>query len=336
MDVGLLRRVELLERWCVVVGGLAYLDMPEMGAVGWARVLAIEPCPPLMPGRGCLVTGTFRHSRGIVFDLVVEGEPKPIGVTELHPFWSEDRQMYVPASELRVGERLAGQDGRTPRVLSFTQRPESAPVYNIEVGGDHCYRVGEQGLLVHNSSVPNCCTPPKGEVKYHAFGTGFLPGNTRSISKATGGIAYVTPESPILKSPFNNAPWWYTKLPKLKPEEGTWWERSHLIAAQLGGTGGSNWQNMVPLYPVANDPGMENCEQYLRYLAKECGHCVSVRVTAIYKNENDLIPEQIVIIWASDQGGEKLDEGLVGILNQPSTAGDPRCSLSNLPCRKKH
>jgi hypothetical protein len=26
------------------------------------------------------------------------------------------------------------------------------PVYNLEVEGDHCYRVGQQGLLVHNAS----------------------------------------------------------------------------------------------------------------------------------------------------------------------------------------
>ena len=29
-------------------------------------------------------------------------------------------------------------------------------MYNIEVEGDHCYRVGEQGLLVHNSSALPC------------------------------------------------------------------------------------------------------------------------------------------------------------------------------------
>jgi hypothetical protein len=29
-------------------------------------------------------------------------------------------------------------------------------VYNIEVEGDHCYRVGEQGLLVHNMSQQVC------------------------------------------------------------------------------------------------------------------------------------------------------------------------------------
>lgn len=28
------------------------------------------------------------------------------------------------------------------------------PVYNIEVEGDHCYRVGDQGILVHNQSTP--------------------------------------------------------------------------------------------------------------------------------------------------------------------------------------
>jgi hypothetical protein len=33
-------------------------------------------------------------------------------------------------------------------------------VYNIEVEGDHCYRVGVQGLLVHNMSDPTTTTPP--------------------------------------------------------------------------------------------------------------------------------------------------------------------------------
>jgi hypothetical protein len=88
-----------------------------------------------------------------VYDLVVEGEPKPIGVTSSHPFWSVDRQAWVPVGELSMGERLLARDGSTPRVLSFTLRPEPAPVYNIEVEGDHCYRVGEQGLLVHNASL---------------------------------------------------------------------------------------------------------------------------------------------------------------------------------------
>ena len=53
----------------------------------------------------------------------------------------------------RIGEQLQAEDGRTPKVLSRALRAEPEPVYNIEVDGDHCYRVGRQGLLVHNASA---------------------------------------------------------------------------------------------------------------------------------------------------------------------------------------
>jgi hypothetical protein len=125
-----------------------------MGAVGWARVLGVGPCPELEAGPGRLVTGWFRHRRGAVWDLVVEGEPGPIGVTAGHPFWSEDRGGWVAAGELGAGERLRAWVGSTPAVVSLALRPGHEPVYNIEVDGDHCYRVGRQGLLVHNNSLP--------------------------------------------------------------------------------------------------------------------------------------------------------------------------------------
>jgi Pretoxin HINT domain len=153
--IRLLRRLEWLEEEGLVVGGLVWLHMPEMGVVGWAKVDALEECPPLPEGEGELVTGTFHHRWGIVYDLGLEGESKPVGTTATHPFWSVDREDWIPAGELRIGERLAARDGSTPKVLSFTQRPEPEPVFNIEVDGDHVYRVGEQGLLVHNMSQPN-------------------------------------------------------------------------------------------------------------------------------------------------------------------------------------
>jgi hypothetical protein len=34
-------------------------------------------------------------------------------------------------------------------------------VYNVEVAGDHCYRVGQQGLLVHNISPADCKRDPR-------------------------------------------------------------------------------------------------------------------------------------------------------------------------------
>ena len=82
-----------------------------------------------------------------------KGKVETIGVTGAHPFWSIDRNAWVPAAELRPGERLLGLAGPV-RVVDLTPRPQQEPVYNIEVDGDHVYRVGEKGLLVHNASVP--------------------------------------------------------------------------------------------------------------------------------------------------------------------------------------
>jgi hypothetical protein len=52
---------------------------------------------------------------------------------------------------------LLGRNGSTPRVESLAMRSAEETVYTLEVDGDHCFRVGEQGLLVHNTSAP-CCS----------------------------------------------------------------------------------------------------------------------------------------------------------------------------------
>jgi hypothetical protein len=46
--------------------------------------------------------------------------------------------------------------GRYPRLDASGALHE--PVYNLEVEADHCYRVGMQGLLVHNQSHSECRT----------------------------------------------------------------------------------------------------------------------------------------------------------------------------------
>ena len=126
-----------------------------MGARGFARVVAIEPCPPLEQGAGRLVTGTFCHTSGEVYDLKLASESKPIGVTASHPFWSLDRNAWVSAINLEIGETLKTLAGTTV-VESRSKREEREAVYNIEVEGDHVYRVGESGILAHNASFcPN-------------------------------------------------------------------------------------------------------------------------------------------------------------------------------------
>lgn len=65
--------------------GQIWLNLPEMTAVGWARVVEVEACPPLpqpRPGFG-LVTGWFEHSRGVVYLLWIEGEPPARTLSQL-------------------------------------------------------------------------------------------------------------------------------------------------------------------------------------------------------------------------------------------------------------
>jgi hypothetical protein len=150
LAVELLRPVEWIEENHVQPGGVVSLHLPELGAEGEAEVLSLGPCPPIKSGAGHVVTGRFlHHSASNMLDLRVEGEREPIGVTANHPFWSEDRQAFVPAGELQSGERLRAESG-VSRVASLTRCPDEA-VCNLEVNGQHVYQVSSLGVLVHNS-----------------------------------------------------------------------------------------------------------------------------------------------------------------------------------------
>ena len=131
--------------------GRLWLEFKELGIANWANVLAIEPCPEAAVGDGRLVTGKFEHSSAEVIDLFVDGVSEPIGTTSNHPFWSEDRQDFVQAGQLRIGERLRLRDGSTPVVTAAVPRSQSVPVFNLEVDGEHVYYVAANGVLVHNS-----------------------------------------------------------------------------------------------------------------------------------------------------------------------------------------
>jgi hypothetical protein len=133
-----------------------WLDIPEMGTVGWAQLLSVNDEFEIKSGKGNVVTGTFTHLANNVIDLKIEGQ-KPIGCTDNHPFWSVDRQEYIAASKLNDGERILLYSGETKRVEQKLPRPGPEIVYNIEVFGEHVYYVTDRGLLVHNA-----CNNPNG------------------------------------------------------------------------------------------------------------------------------------------------------------------------------
>jgi hypothetical protein len=78
-----------------------------------------------------------------------------IGCTANHPFWSEDRQEFVEAGQLRPGERVRTRLDEIAHVVQVKPRPPTKWVYNLEVQGEHVYEVGPGGVLVHNACTPD-------------------------------------------------------------------------------------------------------------------------------------------------------------------------------------
>jgi hypothetical protein len=157
LEVGLGRPLEWLEVNRVRVRGTVRLDLPELGAVGEAEVLSVEPCPDPGPKPSPdhrLVTGTFKHTAGNIIDVHVEGLDKPIGCTSNHPFWSEDRKAFIEAGDLREGEALRTADGSVTSVTSIDKHEAAETVYNLEIDVEHVYYVSTAGVLVHNAYFP--------------------------------------------------------------------------------------------------------------------------------------------------------------------------------------
>jgi hypothetical protein len=132
-----------------------FLTLHELEAVGPAEIVEVGPCPELEPGEGRLVTGTFSNQSGEVFDITVDGLTEPIGCTGAHPFWSEDRQAFIPARDLRLGETLRTESGTLRQITRITpRRGPPVPVFNLEVDAEHVYYVSVDGVLVHNAYSP--------------------------------------------------------------------------------------------------------------------------------------------------------------------------------------
>ena len=115
------------------------------------QVTAIAACPTIPPGPGRIVLSVFRHSRGSTGALYLSGHPDPIRVTALHPVWSPSHNAWIPAGKLTPRHDVSMWKS-TCRVERYELDAREEPVYNVEVDGDHCYRAGQQGLLVHNDS----------------------------------------------------------------------------------------------------------------------------------------------------------------------------------------
>ncbi len=154
-ELAFLRSLTWLDEQQAEVGGMIHLVMTEMGLDGQARVISIDPCPDIEPDDGTgrmVVTGTMKHLAGNLLEIQTADDTEPLGVTDTHPIWSVDRQDFIVAGQLKIGESLEQADGTVTQITRITPtRGPPVMVYNLEIDGEHVFRVGEDGVLVHNS-----------------------------------------------------------------------------------------------------------------------------------------------------------------------------------------
>ena len=159
--VTLLRPLWWLEATGARVGGSIRLDAAEAGLSGWARILDIRAdvtidSRRLEPGKA-VVIGTIVHQGARVIELVLDGDHSdPLGLTPAHPLYSADRQTWVPAGEVQVGERLQRHEGSTARVTEIVDEGRRETVYNLEVHRARSYYVGARRVLAHNTGINKC------------------------------------------------------------------------------------------------------------------------------------------------------------------------------------
>src|SRR5262249_49614212 len=127
-----------------------WVDIDEMQVHGYAQVSAVEPCPAIGDGPGYVVRSTFVRVANDLVELELDGAAEPLEMTAGHRIFSLDRHSWVPAIDLRCGERVSCVRGGA-KVCSVRRLPGAQRVYNLEVAGVHRYFVGSLGVLVHNS-----------------------------------------------------------------------------------------------------------------------------------------------------------------------------------------
>ena len=148
--------IELLRslKWIREVGAAPSrwieISLPEMGLTGPAKVAAITACPKIKTGPGRVVLMTVTHIDHDVMEVEFAGLKKALEPTASHPLFSEDRNDWVAAGQLRLGERIRTKTG-TAKIEAIRWKSGEYRVYNIEVEADHTYFVSKVELLSHNT-----------------------------------------------------------------------------------------------------------------------------------------------------------------------------------------
>ncbi|MBF0207013.1 MAG: hypothetical protein HQK53_08995 [Oligoflexia bacterium] len=73
-----------------------------------------------------------------------------IRTTDKYPFFSVDKNDWVEAKDLRIGDRPITQNKIIVTITNIEDEYGHFPVYNLNVEKNHNYYVSNMGILVHN------------------------------------------------------------------------------------------------------------------------------------------------------------------------------------------
>ena len=151
-------------------------DLKEMGLPDSLKlkVESIQPCSPIVTGRGRVVLTTINHLNRAVCEVAVKstsGRQDKIRATKFHKFFRVPDQSWVSACELESGDTLDGLGGQVT-VQDVVSVSGTHRVYNMTVEGEHVFRVSNLGVLVHN----NDCDEIRPQGKAGGPNPGHTPG----------------------------------------------------------------------------------------------------------------------------------------------------------------
>lgn len=166
-------------------------------------------------------------------------------------------------------------------------------MYNIEVDADHCYRVGEQSVLVHNVSAKEC----------GLFGERFGsdPKYTREAAGNTGERRTTLMQARLTKERIQGGqdPTVYPPgfpMGVNPPLGAVRVARGHILAKDLGGKGDAeNIQNLMPICQQTTNITMRDLAESKVAAVIKMGYTVDYEVAITYWTKNPLIPKSITI-----------------------------------------
>jgi len=193
-----LRPQSWLERTRACPGAAIWFTLPEMGITGPAKVQSVEACPQLQTGPGRVVLSTVTQLSSHVLRIWLEGLTDPLEPTIAHRLYSYDREDWMSAGHLSVGEWLRTAHGRA-QIVRIERKTGVHRVYNLEVETRHCYYVSAIAVLSHNVEpcawdyefVPGVRETTRAgagmnfdDAVLHVQGGGDVVANSRSTAKA--------------------------------------------------------------------------------------------------------------------------------------------------------